>query len=263
MESIKLSLLENAESFINESLSKVISAEKDPTQWKYAVLNLVQAIELSLKEMLRREHWTLVFQNVDKPNHTVSLDGALQRLTSVANINFDRDDITAVKTAINLRNQIVHFEFSFQEDQVKLVYARLLGFLQHCFSKYLGKELNDAVKTALWEEAIFLFDFADELYRRAEERIKAEGIPAHLILTCHRCDSDTFIPRTDTGICYVCGYKDDMVPCAACGLALYEDEATPVGEHWDLFCCDRCMEIGVIVHSNKEISREDDWRGKR
>ncbi|HKU75805.1 MAG TPA: hypothetical protein VJR02_17985 [Pyrinomonadaceae bacterium] len=256
MNNINLSLIENAESFINESLSKTILAEKDPPQWKYAILNLVHAIELSLKEILRREHWVLIYQSVDKPNHTVSLEGALQRLTGIAKISFDKDDIAAVSTAISLRNQIIHFEFSFQETQAKVVFAKLLGFLQHCFSKHLGKGLHEVVREQLWQEAIFLFDFANELYRRAEERIRSEGVNEAFILTCERCDSDSFIAKTDLGICYVCGYTDHMVQCVTCGQLLYLDRASEVGNS-DLFCCDRCMEIGVLVNSANEVSRLD------
>jgi hypothetical protein len=77
LEHIELSLLENAESFVSESISNAIAAENDPRQWKFAILAVVQAIELVLKEMRRREHWTLVFQSVDKPKLTVSLEQAM------------------------------------------------------------------------------------------------------------------------------------------------------------------------------------------
>lgn len=231
---IKLSLIQNAESFINESLSKTILAEKDPVQWKYAILNLAHAIELSLKEMLQREHWVLIYQNVDKPNHTVTLEGALQRLKGIAKINFDKDDIAAVSTAINIRNQIVHFEFSFQETQARLIFARLFGFLQHCFRQHLNKELHEVVMPELWEEAIVLSEFADELFRRAQERITSEGIARSFILTCKRCDSATFIAKPDNGICYLCGFTEDVVQCAACNVLLYFDDASSVGEKLDL-----------------------------
>ena len=61
---MKISLLQNTYSFLEEALGKAIKAEKDQFHWKFAVLNLVQAIELSLKEKLRREYPILIFQNM-------------------------------------------------------------------------------------------------------------------------------------------------------------------------------------------------------
>ena len=53
MPQIALSLIENSHNFLNESLAQAIIAEENPEYWKYAILHLVQAIELSLKERLK------------------------------------------------------------------------------------------------------------------------------------------------------------------------------------------------------------------
>ena len=53
---MKIPLLENALSFLEEALDKAVKAERDHVHWKFAILHLVQAIELSLKERLIREH---------------------------------------------------------------------------------------------------------------------------------------------------------------------------------------------------------------
>ena len=54
MTNLKMTLLENSISFFLESVSKAIQAESDEDKWKFAILLLVQAIETSLKERLRR-----------------------------------------------------------------------------------------------------------------------------------------------------------------------------------------------------------------
>jgi Pentapeptide repeats (8 copies) len=144
-------LIENAESFLNESLAKAILAKEDPREWKFAILALVQALELTLKEMLRREHWTLVFQSVDKPTMTVSFEGALSRLTNIVKVPFAADDIATARTAIALRNQVTHSDVHFEEQQVKVVFTRLLGFAQHCFAIYFGKPLQEVVSRPVWD----------------------------------------------------------------------------------------------------------------
>jgi len=62
MNRLKLTLQDNAISFAEESLSNAIVAKESPQRWKFAILSLVQAIELSLKEVLKREHPFGVFQ---------------------------------------------------------------------------------------------------------------------------------------------------------------------------------------------------------
>jgi len=100
---MKIPLLENAWSFIEEALSKAIKAEKDHVHWKFAALHLVQAIELSLKERLIREHPFLIFQNIDSPKNTVNLETALRRLQSMGKIEFSNSDIGTIKKASELR----------------------------------------------------------------------------------------------------------------------------------------------------------------
>lgn len=43
---MKISLLENSHNFLKEAISKAILAEKELEQWKFAIFNLVQSIEL-------------------------------------------------------------------------------------------------------------------------------------------------------------------------------------------------------------------------
>ena len=46
MPNLKMTLLENSISFFLESVSKAIQAESDEDKWKFAILLLVQAIEV-------------------------------------------------------------------------------------------------------------------------------------------------------------------------------------------------------------------------
>jgi hypothetical protein len=245
---INLSLIENAESFISEALAKAIVAETNPAQWKFAVLSLVQAIELTLKAILNGRNWSLVYQDVDKRKLTVSLETALDRLVNIEKLNFSKSDIDAVKTAISLRNEIVHYAFSYEEDQVKLVFVKLLGFVQHCFSQYLGRALGEVVEEDLWGEAISLFGLAEELSRRARERMVLEGIEDAVTLSCRRCDFEFFVPRGYSGTCYVCGCRDDVVPCAYCRQPIYYDGAAEIADQ--VFICESCLEVGVVVNAD-------------
>ena len=67
MKKIVLNLLENGLDYIYEAVEPIFVAHKlSQHSWKYSVLHLYSGIELLLKERLRQEHWSLIFENVEK-----------------------------------------------------------------------------------------------------------------------------------------------------------------------------------------------------
>lgn len=125
---LKLSLLENAYDSLNESLVKVALAVETPGQWKFAVLNLVHALELFLKHRLHEEHRLLLFENVDRPTRTVSLERALDRLKSV-DVTIEPRDVAAIGQAIKWRNAITHYETDLRLQEVRENYLLIFEFL--------------------------------------------------------------------------------------------------------------------------------------
>jgi len=254
---VKLSLLENAQNFIVEALSKAILAEKDSNQWKYAILNLVQAIELSLKEHLRRQHPALIFKNIDKPTETVSLEFARLRLERIAGVVFDRADISSIETASNYRNQIVHYEFTFKDTDLKLVFAKLLGFLQHFHSTYFDQPLNKIISEKVWGEAIGVLDYAQEFFQRAQAKWKTEKIDPSLIWTCRHCCWDAFVVQDGINTCYVCGAKDEVYECAECHQLSYCE--TPDFQKGEKRICERCTNAMSLAEAIPWLD-DDEYR---
>lgn len=236
MAELKLSLQENAFNFLNHSLSQAIVAEETPENWKYAVLHLVQAIELSLKELLRKEHPILIYKNIDKPGDTVSLHLGVKRLENISKIIFNQEDLKSIDLASSYRNQIVHYEFSFKIEEIKSIYAKLLGFLQSFVNKYFEKSLDDIVKEELWREALNIIEYSDELQKRADDRFREEGIDVKLILECRSCHQWAFVVQDEIDTCYVCGEKDESGICQCCGEIFYKDELYPLQYDDDQYC---------------------------
>jgi len=160
---VKLSLIENANSFLVESLKKALEAESDPHQWKFAILTLVQAIELALKERLRKEHPFLIFVDIDRPINTVGIEKAASRLQSVAGLTLKDSDLKNIKTATKIRNFIVHHEFELNIDQTKAVYSRLLGFASDFYSEHLEEKMSSILPPNLWQEAVEIDVYLTEL----------------------------------------------------------------------------------------------------
>src|SRR3972149_1754936 len=120
---LKLTLLENSRSFLAEALSKALIAENDAHQWKFAIFNMCQAIEISLKERLRREHPSLILENIDKGTKTVSPMVAIARLSKFCSIPISKEDITVLERVTKWRNEIVHTTFSLNVAELKSAFS--------------------------------------------------------------------------------------------------------------------------------------------
>src|ERR1035437_4592384 len=241
MSEIKLSLLENSTNFLEYSLSEAIAAEENPHVWQYAILHLVQSIELLLKELLRRQHPIFIFKDIDKPKDTVSLLYAVSRLRDIAKIEFNDHDIKTITLASKFRNQIVHYEFSFKEDEVKSIYAKLLGFLQNMFVVHFGTKLDNIIKPKVWHEAVKIIEYTSELLLRAKERFQKEQIDDQFILECRKCHQISFVIQDDIDTCYVCGVQDDVAICDLCEEYFYLDELAASHEYDDKLYCNDCL----------------------
>lgn len=126
-----MSLRENAYDFLNESIRSAGRASDQPSAWKFAVLNIVQAIELFLKARLYEANPVLVFENVDRPKRTVSLSQAVSRIKSAAGIHLSPREERSIRKAQQWRDQIIHHEFEFSAYEVESVYVQLFEFLVH------------------------------------------------------------------------------------------------------------------------------------
>lgn len=150
IKSYKYSLLENSYNFLNESLRHVKKTSRNIHDWPFAIFNIIQAMELLLKHILRTHHPILIYENIDKPKNTVSINQALERLISIAKVYVDEKDKRAIHQAIKYRNLILHYEFNVNSIQYKNIYSQLFEFIHHFHHKHLKSELHNKIQRDLW-----------------------------------------------------------------------------------------------------------------
>jgi hypothetical protein len=263
MTNLKMTLLENSTSFFEESLIKAVQAETEEGKWKFAILLLVQAIETSLKERLRRTQEILLYSNIDKPKNTVDLGLAIDRLQKISKVEFKNSDLTCIKTATTLRNQIVHFEFDLSIDQIKSNFVSLVGFYTSFCRDQLDTNIVNDLPEELHTELMNLDSYVLELEGRAEERIKSERIASDNILMCPACKKYTFVIEDGKDICYICTYAEAVMECERCSKSNFEDSLEDVDfgnmkglENW-VKLCSECVER---THNENEEAYEDYYR---
>ena len=236
---LELNLLENAHSFAVEALKKAVAAETAHDEWKFAVLHVVQAIELSLKELLRLQHPVLIYSNVDKPGHTVTLEQSLIRLKRLTSFEPTEDEKKAIDLAAALRNDIVHHEFKTDAATLKPAFAHLFAFLVDFHRDHLEDPLDDHIPEVLWISGIRVREYGQELFRRAKARLAVEGLEDDCI-ACPKCGwraLTAFGDQQET--CYVCGLITHLAVCKRCQKVMLwgEHEEFGDGEY-----CDSCVE---------------------
>lgn len=161
-DSADLDLRRNAYDFLNESIRNAERADTNPVIWKFAIVNIAQTIELLLKERLRQEHQLLVYIDVDRRRQTVGVDQALARLETCG-VSFEQEDIARIKRARDIRNNIVHYDISANEDQLRVSYIDLFEFAHVFHLESFGEELHSHIEDELWQsEAEFMEDFRRE-----------------------------------------------------------------------------------------------------
>lgn len=234
---LELDLLENARSFIVEALRKAVAAESRHDEWKFAVLHVVQAIELSLKELLRLQHPVLIYTNVDKPGHTVSLEQSLGRLKRLTSFEPSDDEKEAIRLAAALRNDIVHHQFKTDAAKLKPAFAHLFAFLVDFHRDHIDMPLDDYIPKELWLSGIKVREYGEELFRRANARLKQEGLEDDCI-ACPKCGwraITAFGDHQDT--CYVCGNIEHLVICKRCQKVMLWGEHEDYGDGEYCYSC--------------------------
>jgi hypothetical protein len=205
---------------------------KGPGDLKRAVRDTVHAIELLLKERLRRVHPAFIWVKVDdygKDANTVGMDDALKRLTALEGIALTDEQAQVVRSARHLRNQIEHFEFEISAEKAKIVVGSLLSFVFEFADEHLppGDDprldlVGQLRRNELWKDLRQVTDYFAVHARRVNERLRKEG---RTILTCRSCSAETF--SDEEGKCRLCGETGgERISCQECGQPLWERLAT-------------------------------------
>jgi hypothetical protein len=159
MKQFEMDLRDNAHDFVNESLRAARRAEQSARAWKFAIVHVVQAIELLLKERLRREHPVLVWENVDRQKYTVSLRLAVARITGPLGIELTPKELAAIEKAQRWRDLMIHYEFELNVLEAKAVYSRLFEFVTTFHATHLGGELHASIDPELWPKEAELINY--------------------------------------------------------------------------------------------------------
>jgi hypothetical protein len=228
-----VTLLENASLFVNEAIRNSRRAKRRPMYWSFAILHLVQGLELLMKHVLQLQHPLFIYEDIDNPKNTASLTLCLSRLKSIAKVEVDEKEERAIRRASTQRNKIVHHEHELNPDYYRSVFVELFEFIHYFHAKHLNLELHDRIEPTLWRtEAELLAQFNNPwvTYRgtRLPSKLPFDIVVAQRYTMLRKPSADTFtyLAREQ--------YDGKLSPaCPDCGVN--------TGEYHTAFCdIERC-----------------------
>ena len=213
----KFNLIENANDSLEHALRHMGPIEeKGLGNWKRIIVDLAHVVELLFKEKLRQIHPAFVFTHIDKypshGQHTVSSELACKRLQRIGSINFTKEDLNAIQTAREKRNEIEHFEFSISDREAKILAGQVLLFIFNFSEEHLSlgwkvTHLNENKFALLYKYT----EFYNNYLKAACEKIEKENVA---VIRCTSCHNLTF--DIDNEICLVCSHEESVLDCKRC-----------------------------------------------
>jgi len=221
--SIELTLLENSHAFLQEAVVKAVAATTEVREWQFAILHIVQALELSLKAALKNVHPAFVFENVDDQRKTVAPLVALRRLEKLGVMVVSEKDVRTITHAIEMRNKVTHADFRLTPEYARGKFCELFAFVSEFHHRHLGTKVSEVIAADQFDQIVRIRRVLDELVARARARIEAEGIDAKLVWACPSCDEDTFV-IDERNMCFACQHEEEVVECPQCSNLAFESE---------------------------------------
>jgi hypothetical protein len=206
---INISMVENGLDFILKSLQTV---QNDDEDLKYSLLNLHAGTQLLLKEILYREHWSLIFQKIEtaKKEHlrtgdliSVTHDTLIDRLKKICEIELDKNLLDKIGWLRKERNKAEHYQFVVSSNTRKSNIAQLLSYLiPFIKDEMINEGYIDSDNEKYTQIKDFLHTFDDYINERLK-RIEDDVNNIHVPLKCPVCNQVTvnFIDETDAH-CY-------------------------------------------------------------
>jgi Zn finger protein HypA/HybF involved in hydrogenase expression len=213
----KFNLTENAKDSLLHAIDHMGPVDSNtPGDWKRIIVDLAHVLELLFKERLLQIHPAFVFKDVDKyPSSnafTVGAELAVKRLQKIGHLVFSEDDLKAITSAREKRNEIEHYEFSIENKEAKVLVGQALAFILKFSETELKLEWSAlCFENNKWYVLYQYKEFYESLLTTTNEKIDNEEIP---VLECPSCHNETF--DIEQEYCLLCGHKEEVLECVRC-----------------------------------------------
>jgi hypothetical protein len=272
---VRFTLLENGLDFILSALEHISDNPSD-RELKYAILHLSSGVELVLKERLKQEHWSLVFEKIEKVNkqsyeagefESVRIDTCIDRLNGICGLSFRPEHKEALKHLRNKRNKLEHFSSVDSTDAMKSATAKVLSIVLDFIVKNLSPKKFNKTEIRIFKEikskVMELEDFAKHRMETLKGELGEKSKDCYII-QCPACYQEALILGDGDPKCLFCFYEDEPNKVANEYLETIQNESSYIavtqGGEYPLYQCPSCSEEAFIRLNNDGIGNfETTW----
>lgn len=215
-----LNTLENSMDFILSALDSTLKEPADKRSTKYAILHLFAGVELLLKEILQKEHWSLLFKNIDNANKdalangsllSVDFDALIKRLVHVCGVVIDKNALASLEALRKRRNTIQHFgmlteDMAALKSNISEVLVFVLELIETQFDKGAIRGVARKDLLLISEKSLSFKEFVDKKLIKLKPKIERLSKICEII-TCPKCFHHAFTLNDDFH-CLFCKYTD-------------------------------------------------------
>lgn len=189
--------------------------------FKFCILNLIQAIELLLKEVLRTEDPDSIFTDATRTK-TITLTEAINKTLRRQPELLNQQQLSLLIQAKTLRNTLEHFEINWPRSQFEIVARHLFAIIVHVSYSCFNTRLQEYYSFDPWKGAESdITDTIRDLMQLKEspppsERTITEWLrrnPEDRVLFCSGCGHESL--SITLRKCVLCGQEldDALLPC--------------------------------------------------
>jgi hypothetical protein len=253
-------IFNNAKDFVDNAINFALKDDlTKPHSIKYTILSLYSAIELLLKYKLYKEHWSLIFKDVNTASEvklrtgdfvSVNYIESSQRLKNICEIDLSKYELI-IKDLQKKRNKLEHYHLKDNPNELKAI---VLKSLQSIF-EYIRENLPE--KNSLISNWISQVQPIKEFVgNRREELIKLLGETKELY-SCPYCLEKFMEIKDDQISCHFChknfsNSEEDASEYVHNILKISEYEEVKNGGIFPVFECPECDTKSLVVSSRAE-----------
>ncbi|OFX27213.1 MAG: hypothetical protein A2041_02225 [Bacteroidetes bacterium GWA2_31_9b] len=274
---IEFDMFENGLDFIDNALKPILD-NHDDHDLKYSVLHIYAGTELILKEILKTEHWSLIFENINKANimqlasgdfESASFETTIYRLENVANVSIPENAKKYIRQLRNKRNRMEHFAFKEIDAAIKSNVSKVLSHVIELIRDNLeikkyskrSQQLHASIlkKSAKFNEFTNLTNakLAKDLEILKKEKVR--------LIDCPECFQHT-LPLNENLTCLFCGYNDTpenvVTEYVEKILGINGYEVIKDGGYYPVEACPDCHSDTLLVRNDTYLcfSCKEEWK---
>lgn len=272
----KYTVLENGFEFILTAINDLLNVDVNATDSiankryiKYSLLHLSSGIELVLKHRLLREHWTYVFEDMNKAKKdkldsgdftSARNDVIIQRLRTLCDVEFPKDEEIIIKTLRAKRNSAEHFSLCDDIPTLKtLIHSSITLLINKILEYYNPGTFTDEEHDLFLNIQSSLHKFEqhyDDALAMAKKELEPSGMEGEA-LTCPQCFEDFLLIDESSydgyggAKCTSCSYEALGEKAARDYISnvmgvTEHDVATIYGGELPLFDCPNCNDWSLV-----------------